>query len=417
MSLVDGDPGRLALAALIGLAVGIEREWSGHASGPRARFAGARTFLLLGLLGGIAGWLYAASATIMAVVLLAAGCGLAVVAYAAATRATHDTDGTTETAALLVLATGALAGGGQGAVASGIAAVMVVALAEKARVQRLVQQIEEKELQAGFHFAVLALVVLPLVPRGPYGPFGAIRPRELWAVVLVFSAINFLGYLAHRIVGADRGYGLGGLLGGLVSSTAVAFTFARRSRIEPEHGPALAVGIVAACTVLLARVGIVMTALNPTVARHAIPYLLVPALVGGAAIVYIAVRRPHKAVTSIADRNPLRLGSAIRMAIAFQAMLLILPLAQRAWGSGGLLGSAALLGLTDMDALTYSLARPPGGGVAPALAARALGVGIFANTLFKLVLVLTQGDRSVRRIAGLGLASLAAASGLSLALL
>ena len=32
--------GRLALAALIGLAVGIEREWSGHASGPRARFGG-----------------------------------------------------------------------------------------------------------------------------------------------------------------------------------------------------------------------------------------------------------------------------------------------------------------------------------------------------------------------------------------
>ncbi|HEY9441952.1 MAG TPA: MgtC/SapB family protein, partial [Gemmatimonadales bacterium] len=46
---------RLGMAGLTGLAVGIEREWSGHASGPRARFAGVRTFLLLGLVGGVSG--------------------------------------------------------------------------------------------------------------------------------------------------------------------------------------------------------------------------------------------------------------------------------------------------------------------------------------------------------------------------
>ena len=48
---------RLAAAALIGLGVGLEREWSGHAAGPQARFAGVRTFLMLGLLGGAAGLL------------------------------------------------------------------------------------------------------------------------------------------------------------------------------------------------------------------------------------------------------------------------------------------------------------------------------------------------------------------------
>jgi uncharacterized membrane protein YhiD involved in acid resistance len=77
---------RLALAGLIGLAVGIEREWSGHASGPSARFAGVRTFFLLGLVGGIAGWLYTVPATAIAVVLLATGRGLTVVAYAVDVR-------------------------------------------------------------------------------------------------------------------------------------------------------------------------------------------------------------------------------------------------------------------------------------------------------------------------------------------
>ena len=46
---------RLGTAAVIGLAVGLEREWSGHTTGPNARFAGLRTFLFIGLLGGSAG--------------------------------------------------------------------------------------------------------------------------------------------------------------------------------------------------------------------------------------------------------------------------------------------------------------------------------------------------------------------------
>jgi hypothetical protein len=48
----------ILIAALGGAAVGLEREWSGHATGPRARFAGIRTFTLLGLLAGLEGWLW-----------------------------------------------------------------------------------------------------------------------------------------------------------------------------------------------------------------------------------------------------------------------------------------------------------------------------------------------------------------------
>lgn len=408
---------RLALAGLIGLAVGIEREWSGHASGPGARFAGVRTFFLLGLVGGIAGWLYTGPATAIAAVLLAAACGLTVVAYAVTTHVTRNPDGTTEAAALLVLGTGALAGLGHGPFASGIAAVAVVALAEKARIQGLVRRIEEKELRAGLHFAVLALVVLPLLPAGPYGPYDAIRPRDLWTVVLLFSAINFLGYVAHRAVGAERGYGVAGLLGGLVSSTAVTFTFARRSHAEPEHAGALGLGVVAACTVLLFRVVIVTLALNPELARRFVPYVVLPAIVGGAGIAYVVTRRPpRKGSSTVRDRNPLRLGSAIRMAIAFQFVLLALPLAESVWGARGVLGSAAILGLTDMDALTYSLARPAGTAVNAGLAARALAVGVLSNTGLKLAVVVVLGAAGLRWVAGAGLTALAVASALSLLL-
>ena len=54
------DTAGLVVAALGGAAVGLERQWSGHADGPGARFAGIRTFTLFGVIAGLSGWLSAA---------------------------------------------------------------------------------------------------------------------------------------------------------------------------------------------------------------------------------------------------------------------------------------------------------------------------------------------------------------------
>jgi MgtC family len=184
---------RLGMAGLTGLAVGIEREWSGHASGPRARFAGVRTFLLLGLVGGVSGALALAGWPQLGAALTGGAAILAVVAYAVASAQTQDRDGTTEMAALLVLGTGVLCGLGYRGLGGGVAVVAALALAEKSRIQQWVGHIGQVELYAALRFAVLALVVLPLLPVGPYGPHGAIRPRELWSMVLLVSGLDFLG--------------------------------------------------------------------------------------------------------------------------------------------------------------------------------------------------------------------------------
>jgi uncharacterized membrane protein (DUF4010 family) len=406
--------GRLALAGLTGLAIGIEREWSGHASGPRARFAGVRTFLLLGLVGGIGGAVAATGWTGLAAALTGTAALLAVVAYAVASAQTGDRDGTTETAALLVLGTGALCGLGHGGLGSGVAVVAALALAEKSRIRQWVGRIGPAELYAALRFAVLALVVLPLLPAGPFGPNGAVRPRELWSMVLLVSGLDFLGYLARRTTGAERGYGLAGLLGGLVSSTAVTLSFGRRSRARPEDGAALAVGVLAACTVLLPRVLAISAAIAPAVAGHLLWYAVPPAIVG-AGFVAVALRRgrAHAGTVEPEERSPLRLLSAIQLVVVFQVVLLAVPWARDLWGATGVLASAALLGLTDVDALTYSMARLGSTGD-PALAARAIAVGILANTLLKLALTLALGAPRFRRTAAPGLIALGAAVVLAL---
>lgn len=417
----------LAVAALAGLAVGVEREWSGHTRGPDARFAGVRTFFLLGGLGGIAGKFLASGDTGVAVALLASASALVVAAYVLAVRRPEATpDGTTETAALVVLALGVLAGLGNRTFVSGITAIVVLALAEKSRVQLWLTRVDEHQMRAALLFAVLALVVLPLIPDGRYGPYESIRPRELWIVVLLFSGLNFAGYVARQVVGMERGYGVTGLLGGLVSSTAVTLHFSRKSKVEPDFAEPLGLGVVAACTVLVPRVIIVASLLEPNVGGRVIPFLAPPFLVG-AGFVALVLWRARRASTDMentgehaapgdAGRNPLGLWQAVQMAIAFQVVLLGLAWVQNTVGTPGVLMTAFVLGLTDVDALTLSMSRMGADAALRQLAATAIAVGVLANTLLKLTLTLVLGSRAFQRRASLGLGALALASGIGLAL-
>ena len=237
----------ILIAALGGAAVGLEREWSGHATGPSARFAGIRTFSLLGLLAGLAGWLWANGLQILAAVLLAGCAGLIVAAYIAASRV--EVDGTTEVAAFVVLAAGVVAGMYELRLASATVAITTLLLVEKSKLHSLVERIDDASLRAGFRFAVMAVVILPMLPVGPFGPLGGIRPRQLWAIVLFFSALGFAGYITRRAVGPRRGYPLAGMLGGIISSTNDTLSFARASRNEVDADVPLALGVVGACAV------------------------------------------------------------------------------------------------------------------------------------------------------------------------
>jgi uncharacterized membrane protein (DUF4010 family) len=399
----------LLVAALGGAAVGLEREWSGHTRGRHPHFAGIRTFTMLGAVAGISGWLWASGGTWLAAILLGGGVALTVAGYVRASR--HDVDGTTEVAALIVLGAGVLAGMGDLRLASGIIAIEILLLVEKSRLHGWVRRIADLELRAAVRFGAMALVVLPLLPSGPFGPLGGVRPRELWALVLFFSGLSFVGHVLRRIAGPGQGYLLAGLVGGLLSSTNVTWTYARMSRTEPGLAWPLALGAVGANAVLYPRVLTAVVVLNARLAPVLLPYLVAPAVIA-AAIAIAATRlttRERDGTPEPVPRNPLQLRSALQMAVLFQLVLMAVHLAREMQGAAGVYASAAVLGLTDVDALTLSMARGVAREASLHTAAVAIAIGILANTLLKGALAVVFGAPTFRLVCGGALVLMAVA--------
>jgi uncharacterized membrane protein (DUF4010 family) len=392
---------QLAVATLVGLAIGVEREWSGHGHGRHPRFAGLRTFTLLGLASGLCGWLWSAGAQGPALILLAGMSALVVAAYFQASK--HGLGGTTEVASFVVMAAAMLAGAGNTRVAAGITAVTLLLLVEKTSLHKLVSKLDPDELRAAARFAVMATVILPLLPEGPFGPLGGVRPRTLWALVLLFSGLSFAGFLARRAFGRDRGYAIAGTLGGLVSSTGATLTLAELSRKKPEAGLALAAGVMGANVVLFPRVLLSSVILAPPLAGALWPACIAPIVIG-VVLMLRGLGHGSKVEPMDRDRNPLQLGSALWMTLIFQGVLFIVAFANARLGERGVFGSAALLGLVEMDALTISMARLTASGTAAEITARAVTIGLLANTVTKFVIAIVAGRGSFRPLAAAGLA-------------
>jgi uncharacterized membrane protein (DUF4010 family) len=232
--------------------------------------------------------------------------------------------------------------------------------------------------------------------------------------VLFFSGLSFVGYIARRLLAPAHGLLATGMLGGLISSTNVTWTFARMSRTEPHLSAGLAGGAIGANAMLFPRVVVAATILHAPLLVPLLSYLAAPAL-AAAVLAALAARRQHETGIAPADRhNPLQLRDALQMAAIFQAVLTIVYLSSRLWGRSGLLASAAVLGLTDVDALTMSMSRGVSDAAPEPIAAMAIAVGILANTLLKLGISVAFGNRRFAAAAGSALALVAAILGIAI---
>ncbi len=393
----------LASALIIGALVGIERERSKALSG-NVGIGGVRTFILFALTGAVASWLSQelGSAWVFVAALGAVG-ALAVAGYVVQARVKPNAVGlTTETAAIGVCLLGGACTAGFAEMALAVGIAVSAVLAYKEPMHGLVAKLGPDDISAGVKLLAATFIVLPLLPATAVDPWGVLKPRPLWTLVILIAALSLVGYVATRALGPRRGTALTGLSGGLVSSTAVTLAFAKQSREEGgKSDDALAGGLLLAWAVMSVRIVILAAVLYTPLVRPLLPpFGAMTVVTLGAAALFL--RRGREAEPAAAGdvllKNPFSLTAAVKFGLLFATVLLVVAAVERYLPGQGYYLVAALAGLTDVDAITLSMAGVArDGGTPVATAVAALVVAALANTLVKCGMVVVTASARLRR--------------------
>ncbi|MGG6892397.1 MgtC/SapB family protein [Rhizobium sp. BR 315] len=388
---------RLGLALAIGAVVGVERHWRERDEGAGKRTAGIRTFMIVGMLGGLSGLIEQTQSPQPALY------GLVVVAMFAIFSAIFalyqfresivegDYSVTTVVAAMTTFALGSLAVLGNARLAAAGGVSLVAILASREILHRFVRALSWNELRSAIVFLAMAVIVLPILPTAPLGPFGGISPSGTWQLVVLLAGTSFLGYVAVKAFGQVRGELVAGAVNGLVSSTAIAVTNARLS-LTGQSAALLVAGATAANAVSYLKVLFYIAILAPPIAVRLGPSLVAAALVmAGFSLLF--ARKDTAGHTEHRTRNPFELLSVLKTALLLVAVGFFARAAAAWFGQSGLLVVSTLSGLADIDAITVTIAGILD-TISAEFAAMALGAAVAANTVAKTAYALVLGGRA-----------------------
>ncbi|MEO8307361.1 MAG: DUF4010 domain-containing protein [Pseudomonadota bacterium] len=385
---------RIALAFGIGLLIGLERGWNTREMQPGSRVAGVRTFGISGLLGGLVAALTGPADTPISVggALLV---GMAFATFSAVfvafsrngSRPDGNRSATSAIAALLTFVLGAYAVRGNMSVAAATAVAAAGVLAFREGIHRWVAQITRRELESGLVLLAMSFIGLPLFPDSAIGPFGGVNLREVWIIAIALATLSFGGYVTVRHFGERRGELISAAIGGIVSSTAVAISNARRASSRQGSAPLLAAATSLAMAVSFVRVIAITSALRPSLVLS----VGAPLLVASAVAVTFALLRARRSMPEglsrapIAFRNPFGFWSVLAMAAFMGVLIVVGRLISEHFGNSATVAGAAAMGLFDVDAMTVSMARLASDALPPRAAALAILSGVASNTFLKVL--------------------------------
>ncbi len=391
--LVNSDVWKLyepyVVALLLGGLVGVEREFKKQRE-KKAFFGGVRTFTLISLFGALSGAL-SSKFGLPLVYISFFGLVLLIGISELLERAPGLTS---EISGLITYLIGLLSYTGNYQLAALLTISVLTVLSFKEQMHTFVKHLTLEDLYAFLKFAAVTVVIYPLLPdRSFYG----VNPREVWTMVVVISSIDFLGYILTKFAG-EKGVLIAGLIGGLVSSTAVTATFSPLARINPILTREYAAGIVGASAIMFPRMTVLAAIISPGFAK----YLVIPSLIAfgfGVVYAYWLTKKTSKRQAQVNVSNPFELSTAFKFGLFYAFILFVSREALKYFGNFGLYAVAALSGLSDVDPLTLSVSKLfASGAVALIPAVIAVLLSAFVNTLFKWFLTISMGTRELFRL-------------------
>lgn len=387
-----------AVALGAGLLIGIDRERR-KGSGPQRGFAGVRSFALASLAGALAQvsalpWLVVVGAAFMAV--------LAAIGH---WRQRNDDPGVTTELALFVtylLGVNALQ---YPAFVAGAAVIVALLLVARARMHEVsVRLISAAELRDGLLLAGAVLVVLPLIPSQGIEVLAGLNLRRLWTLVVLFMALQSLGHIATRVLGARVGFSLSGLASGFLSSTATIAAMGSRARREPALQASCVSGALFSLMSTSLQLGVVTLVIYPEGLRILGPSILLSLLAASVAAGVGFFRQRPVPLAAVPAGRMFDLKSALAFAALLTGLTTAIGFASNYFGRAAIETGAALAGFADAHAAVASVLSLCASNhlnsadlLLPAL------LGVSTNTVSRLVVAYMAGGAAYFRRVGAGL--------------
>ncbi|MBP6812234.1 MAG: DUF4010 domain-containing protein, partial [Saprospiraceae bacterium] len=362
-----------------------------------------RTFVLAAILGNVAEWASNHTSPVLLIAVLAGFFLLVCVAYYV--QAQNGKIGlTTELALLLTFLLGVAVSKGLMQESLAVVVLMTAVLSLKDELHGFIQKITEEELFAFIKFIVLALLILPMLPTEPFGPDNLLTPRDLGYIVVLVLSISFTGYLLLKFGSPQKGILLTSIIGGLFSSTLIAWVFSAKSRERPDLSSAYGSGIVLASTIMFVRVFIWAAIFAFPVAKDLFLPLLLMLLVS--LVPTWKVLRDHKKEEDAAPLipgNPLDIKNAIFFVFLYIGITLLMS-ASRQWLTPAMTYlSGAVAGIADIDAISISTAKWASTTIGQTReAAIIILLAVMSNSLFKWLVSVFRGHQALRKPVGIG---------------
>jgi uncharacterized membrane protein (DUF4010 family) len=341
LSALDDSVVALALAAALGLFLGLEREWSD-------KTAGIRTFALVSLA--------AAVFTLLDRPLMLVVGGLFVVAIAVILgiegllQQADSLSLTTSTTLLVAYGVGSLVAAGFVLEGVTVAVVSSLLLILRQELHGVAGALSREEVRAGTEFAILAFVVYPLLPASEesltLGDLSvSFEPRVVWLMVVFVAGIGIVNYAIVRVYGS-RGIAITGFFGGLASSTAVVgamLDHVDQGERTVHYGIAAVALANASMALRNLVIAVVFTVGAGILVEPVVPLGVV--IVGG--FVAASTTADWSASIDIDLDSPFTLRYALGVGALFFLVLLVGGFAEARFGTSGLYVAALLAGLVS----------------------------------------------------------------------
>src|SRR5262245_30059375 len=248
---------------------------------------------------------------------------LAIANWLSAQKEESEHGQTTEVAALLTFAIGAYLPWGDRALAAVATGFVVILLHLKEPMHVFVRKMGPKDMAGLMQFVVVSLIILPLLPNRTFGPFQVLNPFDIWRMVVLIIGLSLTGYIIYKFIGRTASAVLGGILGGLISSTATTVSYARRAKTAPAAQALAVTVILIASAVSYLRVIIEVSLFAPSKFGALLPPL-VAALIWVTAVAVAAFLFLRGASEEMPEPgNPAELKSALIFGMIYALVTLV----------------------------------------------------------------------------------------------